>query len=400
MNAFAQLRPADDAKARANGTEHTVREILQQPGSWRRMATGIVADAELARFLAEAGEGPIVLMGAGSSAYVGDALAPSLGALTGRPVMALPTTDVVTHPEDLLPPGKGLCVSFARSGSSPESVAAVERVRQCRPGYRHLFITCNREGALVRMAAAPWAHALCMPAETNDVSLVMTSSFTAMYLAGLAIGAQGRLAEWQAEVEAAATRTAAFIERCAGTVVMQKPHERSRIQYLGSGPHAGAAREMSLKMIEMNDGRIAVRWETFVGLRHGPQVFVRPDTLVVAVLSGSAQVRAYELDMLRELHAKGQGRAPLVLAPAGVAAADLPADAILLRLADQDAAATALSQRCPDAFLVPTALCGGQMLATVGSLGNGLKPDAPSAGGTISRVVQGVVIHTYQKATA
>lgn len=398
MNAFAQLRPTDDAKARANGTEHTVREILQQPESWRRMAKAVAADAALARFLAETNEGPIVLLGAGSSAYVGDALASSLGALTGRPVLALPTTDVVTHPEDLLPPGKGLCVSFARSGSSPESVGAVERVRQCRPGYRHLFITCNREGALAKMAAAPWAYALCMPPETNDVSLVMTSSFTSMYLAGLAIGAQGRIADWQAEVEAAAGRTAAFVERCAATITAQKPHERSRIQYLGSGPHAGSVREMSLKMIEMNDGRIAVRWETFVGLRHGPQVFVRPDSLVVAVLSGSAQVRAYELDMLRELNAKGQGKAPLVLAPAGVAAKDLPADAILLPLADTDAATTALSRRCPDAFLVPTAVCGGQMLATVSCLGNGLKPDAPSASGTISRVVQGVVLHAYQQA--
>jgi tagatose-6-phosphate ketose/aldose isomerase len=235
-----------------------------------------------------------------------------------------------------------------------------------------------------------------MPPETNDVSLVMTSSFTSMYLAGLAIGAQGRIADWQAEVEAAAGRTAAFVERCAATITAQKPHERSRIQYLGSGPHAGSVREMSLKMIEMNDGRIAVRWETFVGLRHGPQVFVRPDSLVVAVLSGSAPVRAYELDMLRELHAKGQGKAPLVLAPEGVSAADLPAGAVLLPLGQ--GGTTALSRRCPDAFLVPTAVCGGQMLATVSCLGNGLKPDAPSASGTISRVVQGVTIYPYQQA--
>ena len=124
---------------------------------------------------------------------------------------------------------------------------------------------------------------------------------------------------------------------------------------------------------------------------------------MVAVLSGSAHVRAYELDMLRELHAKGQGKAPLVLAPAGVSAADLPPDAILLRLSEHGVTAvagTALSRRCPDAFLVPTAVCGGQMLATVSCLGNGLKPDSPSASGTISRVVQGVVIHAYQQAPA
>lgn len=396
MNAFASLRNTNTSGSN-NGTEHTIPEILQQPASWRRLAAIVAAEAgPLREFLAGAAEGPIALLGAGSSAYVGDALMPSLAALTGRTVLATPTTDLVTHPGDILPPGRGLCVSFGRSGSSPESQAAVERVRQCRPDYRHLMITCNQHGALARLAAAPWAYALCMPPETNDSSLVMTSSFTSMYLAGLVLGAADRLNDWQSEILAAADRTERLIERIAPLVVQMRPHAHSRVQFLGSGAMAGAVREMRLKMVEMSDGRLVAQWETFLGLRHGPQVFVLPDSLVVAVLSSDAYVRSYELDLLRELHTKGQGRSPLILAPACVTAADLPPGAQLIHLTDDEARPTALSQRCPDAFLVPTAVAVGQMLATVSCLGHGLKPDAPSASGTINRVVQGVTLHAYR----
>src|SRR3546814_16853911 len=43
-----------------------------------------------------------------------------------------------------------LLVSFARSGSSPESVAAVELVRESVTTTRFLDITCNGDGELAR----------------------------------------------------------------------------------------------------------------------------------------------------------------------------------------------------------------------------------------------------------
>ena len=47
-----------------------------------------------------------------------------------------------------------LLVSFARSGNSPESVAAVDLADEVLPQCRHLVITCNGEGALAAAAAA------------------------------------------------------------------------------------------------------------------------------------------------------------------------------------------------------------------------------------------------------
>ena len=47
----------------------------------------------------------------------------------------------------------------------------------------------------------------------------------------------------------------------------------------------------------------------------------------------------------------------------------------------------------PDHMLAPVYTIAGQLLGVFASLERGLKPDAPSAGGVIHRVVQGVTIY-------
>jgi len=387
MNSFRSLESV---------ATHTVPEILQQPQSWRRLVAIVEAStSSLASFFASDPGGVIVLTGAGSSAYVGDALTPTLAAWTGRPVLSLANTDLVTHTDDLVPQGAGLCISFARSGNSPESEAAVARMVALRPRFRHLAITCNPDGALARAVTEAGGTALVMPPETNDVSLVMTSSFTTMYLAGLLVGCWDRRALWAREVEALASRAEVLLDRFGALATSWEPHRRSRLVYLGSGPHAGGIREMRLKMVEMSDGALVAQHESFLGLRHGPQVFVRPDTLVIAVLSSDPLVRAYELDLLTELQSKGQGREPLVLVSGDSPDPGLPPDAVVVPLGT-GTGVSALGDRCPEAFQVPLAVAAGQILATVASVGLGLKPDAPSAAGTINRVVQGVRIYPVQ----
>ena len=60
-------------------------------------------------------------------------------------------------------------------------------------------------------------------------------------------------------------------------------------------------------MLEMSSGRIATRADTYLGVRHGPLSFVRPDTLIVCFISSDERLRAYELDLVGELIAKGLG---------------------------------------------------------------------------------------------
>ena len=54
-----------------------------------------------------------------------------------------------------------------------------------------------------------------------------------------------------------------------------------------------------------------------------------------------------------------------------------------------------LPATAPDLALAPVALVFAQALALFASLRHGLTPDNPSASGTVTRVVSGVIIHPH-----
>src|SRR5262245_2525989 len=142
--------------AAANG-QWTAREITQQPACLEATQAGLAAQcADLEAFLAPIladRAARIVLTGAGSSDFIGQVLAPTLNASLPCRVEAIATTDIVSAPAlHLDPAAPTLLVSFGRSGDSPESVAAVALADQRLPNVRHLFITCNANGALARRA--------------------------------------------------------------------------------------------------------------------------------------------------------------------------------------------------------------------------------------------------------
>ena len=156
---------------------------------WRRVAADITARREEVQgFL-----GPllalddlrIVLTGAGTSAFVGEILAPALTRQLRRRVDAVPTTDIVSNPQEVFAEDlPTLLVSFARSGDSPESVAATALADQSLRSVHHLIVTCNPDGELARVHATDERSlVLLMPPETNDEGFAMTSSFTSMVLA-------------------------------------------------------------------------------------------------------------------------------------------------------------------------------------------------------------------------
>ena len=109
----------------------TEEEIRQQPTCWIRSLNNIDSlRSSIDNFLMpllRKHDLKIVLTGAGTSAFIGDIIAPWLASHTGKSITAVPTTDLVTNPMDYLSAAHPLLlVSFARSGNSPESVAAVE----------------------------------------------------------------------------------------------------------------------------------------------------------------------------------------------------------------------------------------------------------------------------------
>src|SRR5699024_10075285 len=99
-----------------------------------------------------------------------------------------PTTDLVTHFTKRIAADKPLLlISFARSGNSPESTAAVQRADAYCDEVYHLAITCNPDGKLAQMASRENNYAFLLPEEAEDQSLAMTNSFTSMALAATLI---------------------------------------------------------------------------------------------------------------------------------------------------------------------------------------------------------------------
>jgi tagatose-6-phosphate ketose/aldose isomerase len=329
----------------------------------------------------------VVLTGAGTSSFIGECLAPALVRTARLPAAAIASTDIVAAPESaLIPHVPTLMVHFARSGNSPESVAAMELAEQRIERCAHLVVTCNRLGNLYsRAAAMRQAAALLLPEACNDQSFAMTSSFTAMLLAAaLALrvmpaeaGSIARLARLATQVMTARAPLLAALAR--------EPFER--VVYLGSGELKGLAREAALKMLELTDGRVVSIAEAPLGFRHGPKTVLNGSTLVVVFLSSDAHARLYDLDLLAEL--RRERAAGRVVALAG--RVDVPQHEDTVVLGGEET-----GERLPtDLELCLPYAVFAQSLALLRSLSLALSPDHPNAAGTVNRVVQGVSIYPY-----
>jgi tagatose-6-phosphate ketose/aldose isomerase len=377
---FSGLSAAELDKA---GARWTALEIAQQPQVWRTVAALTATDGALMRFLAPLLERPalrIVLTGAGSSAFVGECLAPSMSRALPCPVAAVSTTDLVAGPANWLPSdAPTLLVSFARSGNSPESVAAVELAQQVVRDCHHLVITCNAQGALREIAGRlPNAHVVVLPDETDDKSFAMTSSFSSMLLAAaLAFGVLRPEA-----LGPAADAAQAVLDTALPLVQDLVNAGYDRVVYLGANEMKGLARESALKLLELTDGRVVALADTPLGFRHGPKTIVNPRALVVLFLSRDAYSRQYDRDLLEELRRDGVAGRVLALGVGTDADHTHPDNVRVPDIGGAGALAACLPM-----------LVFAQFFALMRSLSLGIRPDSPNAAGIVSRVVKGVSIY-------
>jgi len=386
LNGFPGL-PAAELEAR--GAAWTAREISQQPDVWAAVGALVARErASLDGFLQPLLANPylrVVLTGAGTSSYIGDCIAPALAARLRRRVESIATTELLSGPDLRLPAdGPTLLVSFARSGNSPESVAAFELAERFLGGrVFHLVITCNAEGALAaRARGLANARVLLMPEAANDRGLAMTSSFSAMLLAGALVfgladeGAPARLA-------AAAKALLPKATALAGRLVAQR---FERVVYLGSNELRGLAAEAALKLLELTDGRIVAVSDSTLGFRHGPKTILNARTLVVVLMSNDDYARSYDADLLAELAREGRAGSLLALGARGDGVDGV--ESLIIPGMD----------RAPDLEIAPLLVLFAQAFALLQSLELGLTPDRPDPAGTVNRVVQGVTIHPWNGA--
>ncbi len=348
----------------------TAKEIAQQPNSWRNTANIIDNQrAKINDFLAPIlalKKLKIVLTGAGTSAYVGEALVPHLTAKTDFDVCAVSTTDIVSNPHGFLQQQTPtLLVSYARSGNSPESVAAVDIAEQIVETCFHLVITCNEHGELAKKAAAKSnSLSVLMPKETLDESFAMTSSFTSMLLATLCVftADETQLAQVIAETEQ-------LLDTQLNDIKFFADMDIERLVFLGAGSLLGYAKEAALKCLELTNGELVSYFETPLGFRHGPKTIINNKTAVLLMSSGDNYSRLYDSDLYNELVNDQQCLAVKKLT-AGVS-----------------------QQPLDDVWQGLYYIVYCQIFAFFKSISLGLTPDNPCPTGEVNRVVKGVTIY-------
>lgn len=389
MNDVTEYAGLSVEAMRSGGAEWTAREIAQQPTLWPELVRQVASDQALHDYLAPLladHEVRIVCTGAGTSAYVGKCLAPAL-ARTGHRVDAIATTDIVSSPVSAFARAvPTLVVHFARSGNSPESVAAFDLAEQLIDRCHQLVITCNAEGNLVRHAQerSP-GHCIVLPDACNDRSFAMTSSFTGMLLAGAQV--LDVIRPLQGRIESLASLGEEVLKDLVPRVKEMVRTQFDRIIFLGSNELKGATRESALKMLELTSGRVVSMAESPLGFRHGPKSIVDENTLVVFFLSNDPYTRQYDEGLLREI--RNDARARQVIALTTQSPGDRSGDIIELGAAGGSQVAFS------DVELCLPYVAFAQILALHQSLSLGISPDSPNETGTVHRVVRGVEIYPF-----
>ena len=353
-------------------TNHTWSEIVQQPEVWPTTPERVAAAVKRYGLESKLLGARVLLTGAGTSAYAASAIAANwLGAT------AIASTDLLVDTERFLS-GITVVISIGRSGNSPESYATVERIHKLRPDILQLAITCNPEGFL---AQSSLLQTILLDPRTDDKSLVMTSSFSNLVLAGYCLANQARVDD---VLPQACAYTSAQFEQINKAAERVAAVVEDRIVLLCSSPTFPWAQEGVLKCLEMTGGKYAVLPETYLGLRHGPMSFLASNTVVVCLLSNGAIRRRYELDLVTELKTKGLGYLVAI-------GADANEESLF------DECIPAVVSSGADHLRTPFEIVGPQLLGYHLSLRSGLDPDNPSLDGVINRVVRGVKIYDEQE---
>ncbi|BDD38015.1 SIS domain-containing protein [Streptococcus ruminantium] len=372
----------------------TAKEIFQQPSLWKEVYQLYVEKLEvIERFLADLKEKHdslhVIFTGAGTSDFIGQSIVNYLNQVNDLKHIrfsAIGTVELVGRPHDYLQADlPTVLVSFARSGNSPESLAAVEVAKQLINQLYQVTITCAPEGKLALVAKGDAENLLLLqPSGSNDKGFAMTGSYSCMALTALLVfspASQAEKADW---VET--------IVRLGQDVLDREDYVQElinldfeRVIYLGAGGFYGLAHEAQLKILELTAGKIATLYESPLGFRHGPKSFINDKTLVFLFVSNDAYTRQYDIDLLNEVHGDGIATRTVALSASPLEGTTAPS----FVLAEGGA-------NLPDVCLTFPYIIFAQTVSIMAAIKCENLPDTPSPTGTVNRVVQGVIIHPLE----
>jgi tagatose-6-phosphate ketose/aldose isomerase len=394
LNELSRLLELPQAEKEKRGLVHTPAEIAHQPETWgKTLELFRSKKAEIQTFLSAVGitSAPtsdviVYLVGAGTSDYTGQAISHLLRKLWRCEVLAVPSTDLLTHMEDLILPGrKYLWISFSRSGDSSEGVAVLARAWEKHPEIRHIVISCNPNGRMLRESAGKSKTlGICMIDEANDRGLAMTASFSNMVVFGQCLAHIANLEAYEPVFQKLVATGKSFLPRAADCAAALAKEGYKKAFLVGSGPLRAVAKESALKVLELTAGKTLTQTESALGLRHGPMAALDDESLFVCFLSGDKRVQGFERDLLREIGTKKIAKRRVV-----VGATEMVTDSYA-----EDYLGPTIADGVADEYRAPVDVIFGQSLGLFSSIRWNLMPDSPSPHGVINRVVENINIYS------
>jgi tagatose-6-phosphate ketose/aldose isomerase len=248
-----------------------------------------------------------------------------------------------------------------------------------------LIITCNKEGKLAKEPQKNSVLTIILPPESNDQGLAMTGSFTGMLLAGLLISNIERIQSLWATLEILCQYAESLLTKFVPVLENTANLDFDRALFLGSGPLLGCAIESHMKLQEMTNGKVICKFDSYLGLRHGPKVIINSRTLVVAFLSNNSHVNRYEMDLLSDICRRPSAKTLIITESRKTE--DYIHDQIVL---SPDSVITLEEDFLPVCYVI-----SAQLIGFFKSLNLKLKPDSPCDNNAITRVVSGVRVYLH-----
>lgn len=324
-------------------TSHTYTEIKSQTDAWAQ-----ALDMARLSSLPEAGDyDQVIFSGCGSTYYLSLAAAAMYQELTGRSARAVPGGELLLNSQNVLTDQKTLLVAISRSGTTTETVKAVEKFKKEKCG--DVVVISNYDEVL-----STYADINIGIPKGQEESVAQTRSFASMFVAATAMCAKmagrGDLTEAMEKLPEIGNWVIGNYESYAKELGENLNYDR--FYFLGSGIRYGLACEVNLKMKEMT----LTHSEPFhfLEFRHGPMSMVNQNAVVVGMLSDANRV--HEVKVLEEMKMLGGTVASL-----GESDADI-----------------SFQSQIPEQVRGVLYLPVLQLMAYYRSLAKGLNPDSPT----------------------
>ena len=270
----------------------TYREIKSQTNAWRQ-----ALDVTRAVSLPTAADyEQVIFSGCGSTYYLSLAGAALYQELTGCAARAVPAGELLLNSQTILTDQKTLLVAVSRSGTTTETVKAVEKFKAGKRG--EVVVITNYDEVLSRLADVN----IVIPMGQEE-SVAQTRSFASMYVAVTAFCTRGA---GRADLLSAMGKLPEVGNWVIGNYEayarqLGENLNFDRFYFLGSGIRYGLACEANLKMKEMT----LTHSEPFhfLEFRHGPMSMVNQNAVLVGLLSDANRI--HEAKVLSEMKMLG-----------------------------------------------------------------------------------------------